>query len=252
MPEPCIAPDLERSTPPQAHKGRCQRYREATPCSPILRATRAPLEAHEFSYGLSAANRLHRPPGRPVATTDGWRRRWDPRGDGRCRSDKSGFAPLPRAVTARPRHGCRLRRGHLAHDCYGLGRVNGCRGPNIGRRGTTDDQGRRGSRAAAGREPAQNATRGGGRGDHFFRAPDRGARAAQALCSRQSAGAGELADQFGTANRGGRRTVARPVRRHRLPVVHRGATGPDRPPRGPLFRRRCSLAVACCSSPCSS
>jgi hypothetical protein len=41
--------------------------------------------------------------------------------------------------------------------------MNECRGPNIGRRGTTDDQGRRGSGAAAGREPAQNAARGGGR-----------------------------------------------------------------------------------------
>ena len=150
-----------------------------------------------------------------------------------CPAGKAALTPLRRSES----HGrCCLRRSHLAHDCYGLGRVNECRGPNIGRRGTTGDRGRCGSGSAAGREPAKNTTRGGGRRDHFFCAPDRSAGAAQALCSRRSAGARELADRFWAANRGGRRTVARPVRRHRLPVVHRGATGPDRPPRGPLFR----------------
>ena len=50
--------------------------------------------------------------------------------------------------------------------------------------------------------------------------------------------AGRVAGRFPAADGGGRRPEPDPVRRDRLPVVHRGAAGPDRRARGPPVRHR--------------
>ena len=118
------------------------------------------------------------------------------------------------------------------------GRVKGCRELATGRKGRADDPGRCGSGSAAGREPAANTRGGGRRRDRLFCVPDCSVRAAQALCPGRSQGGRRVADRSAATGRGGDRTEPRPVRRHRLLVVHRGDPGPGWPARGPLFRDR--------------
>src|ERR1700749_2633190 len=73
-------------------------------------------------------------------------------GDGRCRSDQSVFAPSPTGRPPFPADGCRLRRGHLAHDCYGLG----------GRMNAEDPTSGEGGRPGTSEEVVQGPLQGGG------------------------------------------------------------------------------------------
>src|ERR1039457_5225285 len=91
---------------------------------------------------------------------------------------------------------------------------------------------------AAGRQPAANPPFGSGGRDHLFRAPDRDAGAAQGVRPGASGRPGLMADRFAEQNSGGDKSGPRAVRRDRVPVVRRGAQGPDRRARGPLFRDR--------------
>src|SRR5215472_16228608 len=86
-------------------------------------------------------------------------------------------------------------------------------------KGGSRDRGSGGAGPAAGREPAENAARGGGGRDPLFGAADNGVGPAEGVRPGSSRGAWRVADQFGAQNHGGARTEPHPVRRDRLPVV---------------------------------
>jgi amino acid efflux transporter len=91
-----------------------------------------------------------------------------------------------------------------------------------------DGNGSERPKVATAREPAENQPGGRGRRDHLRRVPDRGAGAAQVLHPGQPRHGRRLADRSPAQGGGGHRPQPHPVRRNRVPVVHRGAAAPDR------------------------
>src|SRR5580693_3580166 len=91
-----------------------------------------------------------------------------------------------------------------------------------------DGDDRPANQPTAGWEPAADAPRGRRRWGHLFGALDRCTGAAATVCPRYSGCPRIMVDRSASAGRGNDRAESGAIRRDRVPVVRRGAQGPDR------------------------